>query len=73
MKYTPWAKITKVRPHMCHKSPNKQVLNCVIGGGKKKRATNLRDVRVPVNVANVVIGQASKEIDQMLRRCRTAC
>lgn len=55
------------------KISNLKVLNCNVGGGKKKRTTDLGDVRVPVNVANVVIGQASKEIDQMLRRCRTAC
>lgn len=40
---------------------------------KRKKATNLRDVRVPVNVAYVVIGQASKEIDQMLEGCKTTC
>lgn len=28
--------------------------------------TNLGNVRVPINVADVVIGQASKEIDQVL-------
>lgn len=39
----------------------------------KKKPTNLRDVWVPINVANVVIGQPSKEIDQMLERCRTTC
>lgn len=49
---------------------NKQVLN---SGGNKTRPTNLRDVRVPINVANVIIGQASEEIDQMLQRCRTTC
>ena len=30
-------------------------------------AANLWDVRVPVDVADVVVGQAGKEIDQMLQ------
>ena len=30
-------------------------------------SANLWDVRVPVDVADVVVGQAGKEIDQMLR------
>lgn len=34
------------------------------------KTTNLRDVRVPINVADVVVGQAGKETDQMLQRCR---
>lgn len=29
---------------------------------------NLGDVRVPIDVANVVVGQPSKEIDQMLKQ-----
>lgn len=31
-------------------------------------ATDLRNIRVPVNVADVVISQAGKEIYQMLQR-----
>lgn len=29
---------------------------------------NLGNVRVPIDVADVVVGQPSKEIDQMLKR-----
>lgn len=34
------------------------------------KSTNLRDVRVPVYVTDVVIGQPSKEIYQMLQKHR---
>lgn len=40
---------------------------------RAEKKTNLRDVRVPINVADVVIWQASKEIDQMLQRWMTTC
>ena len=40
---------------------------------REEKKTNLRDVRVPINVANVVIWQTSKEIDQMLQRWMTTC
>lgn len=48
------------------------VLNCAaVGVKEEKSSTNLRDVRVPINVANVFIGQPCKKIDQMLERRRT--
>lgn len=40
---------------------------------RAEKKANLRDVRVPINVADVVIWQASKEIDQMLQRWMTTC
>jgi len=36
-------------------------------GGQCSNSANLWDERVPVDVADVVVGQPRKEIDQMLR------
>lgn len=71
----PWAKMTKVWKSVPQTS--KQTSYWYSGWWKgvihKKMETNLWNIIVPVNVANVVISQASKQIDQMLQRCRTAC
>ena len=80
MKYTPRDVITKVKPHVraCAtnlKTGKYEIVSYVLRGGdfSKRRATNLRDIRVPINVANVVISQAGKQTDQMLQRSRTTC
>lgn len=63
----------KPREHrnMCQ-NPQKQA-SAKLCNVQWEGATNLRNIRVPVNVANVVIGQAGKEINQMLQRRMTTC
>lgn len=66
MKLAPGAKITEHRSQVkaCASKFKTNKLPTKTG----EEVTNLGDVRVPIDVADVVVGQASEEIDEVLQK-----